>query len=384
MPNLFDYLAWRGDLSLEQSPFQDVDNLILCSLAYAPLETLAEDGVTLRQAAERHLQRGGTWPEERRNALEFQENALRLLGLLAESRRFGGMKLYGCVNCVDTDAEEQFSALTIDTGDGARFVAYRGTDSTLVGWKEDFNMSYQTSVPAQRSALEYLRDAGRSWPGLLRLGGHSKGGNLAVYAAALCPPSLQRRLAAVYNNDGPGFCAGALDPSGYEAVRDRIRTFVPQSSVVGMLLDHEETYTVVRSRQMGIFQHDPFSWQILGPDFIRLETVTDSSRFVSLTLKQWVASMDRDHREAFVDTLFDVLEATGAATTGELSEGFLKNAGAGLSRLRDTDDETRRLLLEVLRALLDSARSSVAQMLPWPVRRVDPALPDPSSGALDG
>lgn len=118
---------------------------------------------------------------------------------------------------------------------------------------------------------------------------------------------VQARLEAVYNNDGPGFCAGALDETGYAAVRERIRTFVPQTSIVGMLLDHEERYTVVRSRQVGLLQHDPFSWQVEGPDFVRLETVTSSSRFLSLTLKNWVASMDRERREAFVDALFDIL-----------------------------------------------------------------------------
>ena len=129
-------------------------------------------------------------------------------------------------------------------------------------------MSYQTPVPAQRSAAEYLRDAARRRRGRLRVGGHSKGGNLAVYAAAHTPQPVQARLEAVYNNDGPGFCAGALDETGYAAVRERIRTFVPQTSIVGMLLDHEERYTVVRSRQVGLLQHDPFSWQVEWPDFV--------------------------------------------------------------------------------------------------------------------
>ena len=306
MPDLFDYLIWRGDLTLEQSPFNDVDSLILCSLSYAALDGLVgPGGATIRQAAEAFVRAGGQWPKERRGGgMEFWEDALRLLGQLA-----------------------------------------------------------------QRSAAEYLRDAARRRRGRLRVGGHSKGGNLAVYAAAHTPQPVQARLEAVYNNDGPGFCAGALDETGYAAVRERIRTFVPQTSIVGMLLDHEERYTVVRSRQVGLLQHDPFSWQVEGPDFVRLETVTSSSRFLSLTLKNWVASMDRERREAFVDALFDILGSAGADTTEELSEGWLKNAAAILSKLRSVDDETRRMLLEVLRALLAAARESMPELLAYHRRR---------------
>lgn len=371
MPDLFDYLIWRGDLTLEQSPFNDVDSLILCSLSYAALDGLVgPGGATIRQAAEAFVRAGGQWPKERRGGgMEFWEDALRLLEQLAGTARFGTMRLFDSVNYVDTAAEEQFSAVTVDTGDGAYFVSYRGTDSTLIGWKEDFNMSYQTPVPAQRSAAEYLRDAARRRRGRLRVGGHSKGGNLAVYAAAHTPQPVQARLEAVYNNDGPGFCAGALDETGYAAVRERIRTFVPQTSIVGMLLDHEERYTVVRSRKVGLLQHDPFSWQVEGPDFVRLETVTSSSRFLSLTLKNWVASMDRERREAFVDALFDILGSAGADTTEELSEGWLKNAAAILSKLRSVDDETRRMLLEVLRALLAAARESMPELLAYHRRR---------------
>ncbi|MFR8331774.1 MAG: Mbeg1-like protein [Oscillospiraceae bacterium] len=227
--------------------------------------------------------------------MEFWEDALRLLEQLARTARFGTMRLFDSVNYVDTAAEEQFSAVTVDTGDGAYFVSYRGTDSTLIGWKEDFMQATRPRCPPSAPPRSLSAGCGAApQKAACRVGGHSKGGNLAVYAAAHTPQPVQARLEAVYNNDGPGFCAGALDETGYAAVRERIRTFVPQTSIVGMLLDHEERYTVVRSRQVGLLQHDPFSWQVEGPDFVRLETVTSSSRFLSLTLKNWVASMDRE------------------------------------------------------------------------------------------
>ena len=188
MGGLFDYLDWRGELSLAQSPFNPVDNLLLSTLSYAPLDHLVDrEGTALWAAAERWEAAGGVWPPRpERGREEFREEVLRLFGALARAPRFSGLMLLDWVSHLDAGTEEQVAALTIDTGDGARFVSYRGTDSTLVGWKEDFNMSYQTPVPAQRSAAEYLSDALRRWGGPLRLGGHSKGGNLAVYAAAAC------------------------------------------------------------------------------------------------------------------------------------------------------------------------------------------------------
>lgn len=357
MGGMFDYLAWRGDLTLAQAPFNPVDNLILSTLSYAPLDGLVEPGGTaLWAAAERWERAGGGWPAAGEGG--FRPNVLRLFSACAHAPRFAGMVLHGWVSFLDQETEEQFAALTIDTGDGARFLSFRGTDSTLVGWKEDFNMSYQTPVPAQRSAAEYLADALRARSGPLRLGGHSKGGNLAVYAAAHCPARSAGRLLAVYNNDGPGFCAGALEGSDYAAVRGRVHTYVPQSSVVGMLLDHEEDYTVVRSTQLGLFQHDPFSWQVLGPDFMAVEEVTGTSRFVSRTLKEWVASMSPARREQFVDALFQVVGASGAQTTGELTEGGLRAASASLHKLRELDGQTRIMLLHTLVGLVRAARNS--------------------------
>jgi len=150
-----------------------------------------------------------------------------------------------------------------------------------------------------------------------------------------------------------------VDEAGYEAVRGRIHTFVPQSSVVGMLLDHEEDYTVVRSDQSGLFQHSPFSWQILGPGFVEVERVTDASRFVSRTLKEWVASLTPERREQFVDLLFEVLGASGAQTMAELSEGGLQAAAAGLRRLRALDGADRLMLFQALARLAEAARNSM-------------------------
>ena len=177
------------------------------------------------------------------------------------------------------------AALTVLLEDGSAFLAFRGTDGTLVGWKEDFNLSFLDVVPAQLEAADYVQTFAAGFSGPLRLGGHSKGGNLAVAGAALAGMKARDQIRSVWSFDGPGLNAYLLARPGYSELLTRIRSFVPKSSVVGLLLAHEEPYTVVDSDQEGLFQHDPYSWQVQGPGFVRLEEVDPGSRLIDRTLK---------------------------------------------------------------------------------------------------
>lgn len=367
MTNLFDYLLWRGDLTLNQAPFNDVDNLILCALSYVKLCGIVPPPgesapITVAQAARRFF-------AAEKIALPgpdtkvFCENNFRLLDALSKSPRFSSLLLSDCVDVLDAATQKQFSAITISLGGHGAFVAFRGTDSTLVGWKEDFNMSFLPQVPSQRSAVEYLEAQAKRFTSL-RVGGHSKGGNLAVYSAVFCSEAAQKRLMAVYNNDGPGFNRDVMALPEYLRLRSRVRTFLPQSSVVGMLMEHEESYAVVHSSGMGILQHDPYSWEVLGSAFSLLDTVTDGSRFVSDTLKTWMSSMDEEQREKMIDVVFDVLGATNAKTTAELGADWLGSAGTVLTELKDMDGENRKMLFEMFRLLMGSARQAIPAILP--------------------
>lgn len=350
MPNLLDYLDWRGDLSFSAVPFCEVDHLILSELAYADfrnvLPTVFSESVPLARVAE--LQR-----EYR--AEDTVETGVLLPGALrpffyraAESRRFGEILLTGFESDLDHESETQFAAFTARLGDGTVFVAYRGTDDTLVGWKEDFNMSFLPSIPAQRRAADYLARMAEVYPERIRVGGHSKGGNLAVYAAATVSSEVQRRILAVYNNDGPGFSRAFLDSEGYARIRDRVRTYLPQTSIVGMLLEHECASTVVRSSESGLFQHDGFSWEVLGDRFVRLEGVTDSSKLLDRTLKGWIADLDEAAREEFVETLYAILSSTRAETLSDIRAD--RNALPKI--LKGVTKEQRLVLQKTLRGLI--------------------------------
>ena len=283
MTNILDYLRWRGDLSFEQDALNDVDGLILCRLAYLPFEeVVTEDFAALPQTLAEACARVQKRVESGEAAVRIK-NDLPLMEAVQRAQRFSGMRLCGYVNRRDSAQEKQFSAVTFLLSDGI-FVAFRGTDGTLVGWKEDFNMSF-TAVPAQKDAVAYLEAAAQAYGGAIRLGGHSKGGNLAVYAAAFCTAPVQARIESVRSNDGPGFTADVLAAPGYDAIAARAHTYVPQSSVVGMLLQHEEAFTVVHSTYTGLAQHDVFSWEVEGKHFLTVQSVTGGSQLADRALK---------------------------------------------------------------------------------------------------
>lgn len=332
--NLLDYLAWRGDLSLDRTPFCPVDGLILSTLSYIHFDGLAprgaEGAVPLGQAAESYL----VLPSSLRGRRRCEED-LELLRALAAAPRFARLGLCACADRFVPREETQFAALTVLLGDGSAFLAFRGTDGTLVGWKEDFNLSFMDVVPAQLEAAEYIQDLAVSFPGLLRLGGHSKGGNLAVAGASLAAVKVRDRIKSVWSFDGPGLNPYLLARPGYQELRTRIRSFVPKSSVVGLLLAHEEPHTVVDSDQEGLFQHDPYSWQVLGPDFVRLEEVDAGSRMIDRTLKNWLAGLTNRQRETVADTLYKLLTDRDAKTVQEALEP--KNLANALRAALDID-----------------------------------------------
>lgn len=354
MANVFDYLQWRGDLSFAQAPVNAVDALIFSALAYIgyskgcasqpgtlmPLKGAADEFFTLKDQRVR------------------VKTDLELLRKAAETRRFSETRLCFYRECLLEQEETQFAAATFLLNDGTAFLAFRGTDASLVGWKEDFNMSFQQTVPAQRMAQDYTREVAAEFDGPLQLGGHSKGGNLAVFAAARSSCMVRNRILAVYNNDGPGFSDYMMGDPGYLELVPRIHTFVPQSSVIGMLLEHEEPYKVIKSRQVGLLQHELYSWEVLGPGFLQMEGITDDSRFLNLTIKNWVSGMSVSERNVLVDTLFQLLSSGEVESAIDIFHP--KNLRCYLRALRQ-DASARKILLGELQALFSAARQAREQ-----------------------
>ena len=364
MANIMDYLGWRGDLPFSVSPFNEVDGLILAELSFLNFEGIMPPpelgcGVPLRDAAEAYF--------KRHNGGEIDMGVLvpgripDLLCGMANTVRFGEMRLNGYCELLDDAHEQQFAALTVEVGDGSVYIAYRGTDDTIVGWKEDLNMSYLEVIPSQTRSLEYLGRMVRQYPDeKLRIGGHSKGGNLAVYAAVKAPAAVQDRILQVYNNDGPGFVRSFAGAPEHARIAARIRTIVPQSSVVGQLLEHEQSVQVVQSDAEGMMQHNGFSWQVLGDHFVHLDGFSREGKVIDETLESWEETLSPKQREAFADALYTVMTASGARTLSDLNGDRLKSAVTMLKTYSNLDRETRQLLSGSLRALVGSYARNMA------------------------
>ena len=353
MANLMDYLDWRGDLTLAVSPFNEVDALILAELSFVDFEGIVPPpevgrGVRLNEAAEAFFARHGGRDVDM--GVLVPDGISQMLRKLMASPRFCGMTLNGYEALLDDEVEEQFSALTIDLGNGSIYISFRGTDDTIVGWKEDLNMSFLEEIPSQKQAVEYVARVARQYPEkTLRIGGHSKGGNLAVYSAAKSSGDIQERIVAVHNNDGPGFIWDISKTPGHKRIAGRIHTVLPQTSVVGMLMEHEKHYQVVYSTYDGLYQHDGFSWQVKGTQFVHLDDFSREGKLVDEALSSWADSLNTQQREALAEALYSVFTATGAKTLSELNEEKLKSASAMLKTYKNLDRESRRMVSEMFK-----------------------------------
>jgi len=358
LANILDYLDWRGDLPFTAAPFNEVDNLIFSQLCFLDLENLVPEDpgaapVRLEHAIGRYFERHPI--ESSSLGFILPDDILKLADRARNTVRFRDVCLTGFVNRIDLRIQVQFSATTYLLGDGSAYVAFRGTDDTLVGWKEDFNMAFTPTVPAQADASKYLEAVLRAVPRPLHLGGHSKGGNLAVYAAIHVDSADRMRILDVYSNDGPGFHAHMLTSEAYRAMQGKIRSIVPESSVVGLLLDHEEPYRIVKSTAKGLFQHDGFSWELIGDKFCTLKTLSHESKLVDRTLKMWLDRMDNAEREKFIDSVYAVLSATNAQTLTELNA----DRKALIASLRTIDPQTREMLMKLILLLADQSTKSL-------------------------
>lgn len=391
---IIDYVAERTG-SFAERAFNDVDALVLASLAY---QRMPDTVATLDAATRRY----GTLAARVRDMASRGRPSIRMLrnlfrapfptttladayaaldgehafahgsgytGLadpeltetlfrkIAANPRFASIRVGGVEERFSEQDQTQFAAMTMMLPDGTLAVAFRGTDTSFVGWKEDFNMAFQYPVPAQRSAADYVARVAGLWHGDLILLGHSKGGNLAVYAAMEADERLQRRIRRIYSLDAPGFPQDVVDGERYRAVMDRIVKIVPDSSIVGMILEAPEPCRVVRSNERGLMQHLAFSWQVRGDAFVEAPGVAASSRYFNRSLNDWLTGMSVEQRERTVDALFRVLDASDQKGLIGLKEAGPRTIPAMIGTFAELSDDDRRHLLEAATLLIKASLS---------------------------
>lgn len=359
MANIIDYLKWRGDLTFAASPFNEVDNLILSVLSFIDYSCAVSDSayampVRLDKCFDENRIK---YPNGEKFGQIIPDTTNDLFILSARSQRFREVYV-AAYRCVFDEAEcVQFAAVTFILPDNTIFTSFRGTDDTLVGWREDFNLSFSHPVRSQALAAEYLNDVAAVYRGSIRTGGHSKGGNLAVYAAAFSSPEVSERVLNAYSNDGPGFVEEVVSSPEFRRMEKRIITIVPQSSVIGMLLERGSNLTVVESNlRNGLLQHDPFSWQVMGREMVHLPTLSPRGKHHDEVFREWLGKMSVEKRREFTDILFGALSSTGAKTVSDLSQDQMPKLIAAVRMLSGLSREEREVMTEFIRGLFDAMK----------------------------
>ncbi|WP_049505927.1 DUF2974 domain-containing protein [Streptococcus parasanguinis] len=354
MSTIFDYLKEVTYDSIYDRPFKELDVLALTELTYLPFGHIVPQGdttgipVRLSDAMELI---------NRTTDFIVSNQHLQLVDELATSKRFKNIKLLNYVDEYDPDVQKQFAAMTYRLSLDTYLVVFRGTDDTLIGWKEDFHMTYMDHVPAQKRAASYLQHVMKEFPkGRFLVAGHSKGGNLATYACSYLPDSLFERVDAIYSYDAPGLNKAIIETEGYQRTSPNIRRFVPQGSIVGMMLEVPEPTTIVKSRAFGGFvQHDAFTWEIKDYSFVTVSETSPDSQQTDLTLKQWVRETSAEERKKFFDTFFGIFLDAGITSINDLTDlKQLAKAKEILQNAQDLDPTEREMLERLAKQLIDT------------------------------
>lgn len=408
MADLRDYIKWRGDLTFEQSPFNEVDNLIFSCISYMDFSGIVPSENTEKNTGRNPEENTGKNSEENtgRNAEEntgksaggttgdgtgqlpcritIREACRRfwdqhteqevldnpsmtrpvpfVFRELADSRRFGDLYLMDYRNEIDEDSQKQFAAIQVDLGNNQYYLAFRGTDETMTGWQEDFNMVWLPEVPSEKRAAEYLREAllrrngtGGEKPAFY-VGGHSKGGHLAIYAALKCYEEFREQIIQVFNNDGPGVSAAVAASEAYQGILPRLVSYVPEQSFFGLMLIHEETTYTVKSSRSGLMQHDCLSWEVLGTKFVRTQGVSAQSRKTNDGLKKWLDGLTEGERQKITELIFSSLSLAGVRSIGDFAALTPKKLYDMVRKLKDMDAEQKALVNRAFRLLIHALK----------------------------
>ena len=227
------------------------------------------------------------------------------------------------------------------------YLSFLGTDKTILGWKEDFNMSFMKNVPSQIEGLKYLKKISKKYPDKkIILGGHSKGGNIAIYSGLEANEQIQKRIINIYNFDGPGFDSDFIKTNKTDKTIKKVLTYIPQDSIIGRIMEHEEECNVVKSIESGIYQHDIYSWQILRDKMVKVESLTTGSDIMNDSIKQWIKTTTPEQRKVFFDGIFELFYSTEAKTFGDIN---IKSIPTLIKTYRDISEEDRKVIIHMLK-----------------------------------
>lgn len=344
MANINDYLLWRGDIPINKyAKFNEIDSMILARFSYLRFDKI-------RVNKEETIESISNKMKDLDND-EFRYNGDKeLITNLGQSDRFKNMIVTDYIQINDKDNEKQFGAVTVHISDSEMYISFIGTDSTIYGWKEDFNMAFMDDVPCQIAGKDYSQKIANKYPGKkIRIGGHSKGGNVAIYSAITMPQDMQDRIIKVYNYDGPGFNKEIINKYGNSKIIKKLETYIPQDSIIGRIMNHQEKTTISLSIEKGILQHDIYSWQVLGDDMLKSEKNTQTSEDLNNMFDEWLKTTTNEQRKIFFDSVFELFYATDANTFGDISKSLSKSLPKISQKYKEMPEQDKKAITEMIK-----------------------------------
>lgn len=356
MANINDYLLWRGDIPIDKKyKFNELDSMILARFSYLIFNRIEmTENETIGSISSKMKDFDND---------EFLYNGDKeMITHLGQSERFKDMKVTDYVQNNDIETEKQFGAITIHISNKELYISFLGTDWTINGWKEDFNMAFMENVPCQIAGKEYAEKVAFKYPRKkIRIGGHSKGGNVAIYSAITAPKKIKDRIIKVYNYDGPGFNKDIIEKYADDEIVEKIETYIPQDSVVGRLLNHKEKTTISLSVEKGLLQHDIFSWQVLKDDLIKSDRNTDNSEVIDKTLTDWLEVTTADQRKIVIDSVFEILYSTEAITFGDITQNLPTSIPIILKKYGELSKKDKDNITSMIKIILNSYRNVIKE-----------------------
>ena len=355
MGNLITYVQQYEDQTFQEKSVTDIDILVLTEIAYLPFDEIVSSSFEEKAAISLN-QLGKEFEiikekEHENNPFMITKERIQLLDVVSKSQRYKDIKVFGFMNDIDDELTKQFAAVCYQWEEESRWIIFRGTDESLTGWKEDFMMTYSDLIPAQTDAIEYLRKQAELFSGSLNISGHSKGGNLSLYASAMQEEDIQHRIKQIYCWDAPGVHRSILGTEGYQRVVSKAKRYIPQDSIVGLMLESQVPYHIIESQGSGISQHSALMWNIEDDHFIELTELTKNSQLTDQTFKQWTEVVSDEDLKLFFDTFFELFFEMGVETVNDVYYNFRLYMQKFFEKAYQMDTEKREILLRVGRLL---------------------------------
>ncbi len=361
MGNIITYVEQYKDVDFEELPFHEVDALVLSQFIYMKLDGLVPHHQDKDRIEPLRLCHMAALMDEEKVFIDkrYEKDNRALLSAMLSSVRFNGMRMHYYSNIISVVAETQFSALTVFLENGPTVIVFRGTDESLVGWKEDFNMCFSEPVTGQELSAMYLKQVGELLEGNFIITGHSKGGNFAVYASMNVEDRIQNRIQRVYSFDGPGFRPEILDSVDFNKIKDRIDKYLPHSCVIGMLLQSQEAYKVVECASVGFMQHNPYNWHVEENHFKELEDVADGSKLFNETVNQWLLGLNEEELHGFAEIWYEIAKSAHVKDLLEVSDAPVKAMRDLWEAIRKLDGEKKKMAKDLIKGLLQLSRDNI-------------------------